>query len=65
LVLSKKTEKATSKAEAYAKEIQSLVSKISINSFGKFAGVLNYSKMSFGLRTLDPKPFLQFSGKER
>ncbi len=52
LVLSKKTEQAQIKATAYADEIKKKVPKLKINTFGKFAGVLDYSKMSFGQRML-------------
>jgi menaquinone-dependent protoporphyrinogen IX oxidase len=63
-VLSKKTDKARSKSDVYATEIQNLAPKIRINGFGKFAGVLNYSKMSFGLRILAKTLFAFLGVKE-
>lgn len=52
LVLSKNTKEAIEKADGYAIKTMKLVPKIKVNSFGKFAGVLNYSKMSFGQKIL-------------
>jgi menaquinone-dependent protoporphyrinogen IX oxidase len=52
LFLSKKTDKATIKANNYANEIENLVPQVKVNNFGKFAGVLDYSKMSFVQRIL-------------
>ena len=52
LVLSKKGEKAVKKANGYAIKTMNLVPKLKVNSFGKFAGVLDYSKMSFGQKIL-------------
>jgi len=64
LVLSKKTEKANLKANSYANEITNLVPKINVSSFGKFAGVLDYSKMSFGQRILAKGIFAIIGVKE-
>ena len=64
LVLSKKTEKTTIKANDYAKSIKDLVPKIKVNNFGKFAGVLDYSKMSFGQRILAKGIFAIIGVKE-
>ena len=64
LVLSKKTEKATIKANNYAKEIEKIVPKIKVNNFGKFAGVLDYSKMSFGQKILAKGIFAIIGVKE-
>jgi len=64
LVLSKKTDKATLKAKNYANSIKDLVPKIKVNNFGKFAGVLNYSKMSFGQRILAKVIFAIIGVKE-
>jgi len=64
LVLSKKTEKATIKANNYAKEIEKIVPKIKVNNFGKFSGVLDYSKMSFGQRILAKGIFAIIGVKE-
>ena len=64
LVLSKKTDKATKKANNYANAIKGLVPKIKINSFGQFAGVLDYSKMSFGQRVLAKGIFAIIGVKE-
>ena len=52
LVLSKKTKKANLKASSYAEKIRNLAPQIKIRDFGKFAGVLDYSKMSLGQRIL-------------
>lgn len=52
LVLSKKTNKAIIKANNYATSIKELVPQVKVNNFGKFAGVLDYSKMSLGQRIL-------------
>ena len=64
LVLSKKTDKATLKAKNYANSIKDLVPKIKVNNFGKFAGDLNYSKMSFGQRILAKAIFAIIGVKE-
>ncbi len=64
LVLSKKTDKATIKANNYANEIENLVPQIKVSYFGKFAGVLDYSKMSFGQRILAKGIFAIIGVKE-
>ncbi len=64
LVLSKKTDKATIKANGYATKIKNLVPKIKVNNFGKFAGVLDYSKMSFSQRILAKGIFVIIGVKE-
>ncbi len=64
LVLSKKTEEATKKANGYANEIKNLVPKVEINSFGQFAGVLDYKKMSFAQRILAKGIFAVIGVKE-
>ena len=63
LVLSKKTEKAISKANSYAIEIEKLVPQVKVSNFGKFAGVLDYSKMSFGQRIFAKGIFAIFGVK--
>lgn len=50
LVLSKGTEKSRTKANGYARKIKELVPRVSQDAIGQFAGVLDYSKMSFGQR---------------
>ena len=52
LVLSKQTEKADHKAMAYSGKLFSLVPQIKPLSVGRFAGVLDYSKMSFFFRII-------------
>ena len=47
LTLSKKTKKTEQKAKAYSDKIYSLVPQVKPVSVGRFAGVLDYSKMSF------------------
>ena len=64
LVLSKKTDKANIKANSYANDIENSVPQIKINNFGKFAGVLDYSKMSFGQRILAKGIFAIIGVKE-
>jgi len=64
LVLTKKTEKAKIKAINYASKVKDLVPKVTINNFGKFAGVLNYSKMSFGQKILAKGIFAVIGIKE-
>ena len=50
LVLSKGTKKAIAKAKGYALKINELMPSVPADSIGQFAGVLDYSKMSFGQR---------------
>lgn len=52
LVLSKKDKESERKVNKYESDIKKLVPKINVGHFGKFAGVLDYSKMSFGKRIL-------------
>jgi menaquinone-dependent protoporphyrinogen oxidase len=52
LVLSKPTKKAERKAKVYAEKLSSLVPHIKPLSIGRFAGVLDYSKMSFFSRQI-------------
>ena len=52
LVLSQHTEKAEQKATAYAEKLSSLVPHVTPVSVGRFAGVLDYSKMSFFYRQI-------------
>jgi len=52
LVLSKQTEKTERKAMAYSDKLYSLVPQVKPVSIGRFAGVLDYSKMSFFLRLI-------------
>jgi menaquinone-dependent protoporphyrinogen oxidase len=52
LVLSKQTDKAERKAKAYAEKLSSLVPHVIPVSVGRFAGVLDYSKMSFFFRQI-------------
>jgi menaquinone-dependent protoporphyrinogen oxidase len=47
LVLSHRTEKAEKKAKAYAKKLSTLLPQVTPVSVGRFAGVLDYRKMSF------------------
>ena len=64
LVLSKKSEKAKQKADGYALKIKHLAPTVKVNNFGKFAGVLDYSKMSFGQRLLAKGIFAIIGVKE-
>lgn len=64
LVLTKNNEEATLKADNYASEVNKLAPSIKANSFGKFAGVLDYSKMSFGQRVLAKGLFAIIGVKE-
>jgi len=52
LVLSKQTEKAEHKAIVYSDKLYSLVPQVKPVSVGRFAGVLDYSKMSFFFRLI-------------
>jgi menaquinone-dependent protoporphyrinogen oxidase len=52
LVLSKQTEKAEHKAMVYSNKLYSLVPQVKLVSVGRFAGVLDYSKMSFFFRQI-------------
>lgn len=52
LVLSKKTAKANKQAQQYASTLKKIASKIHPVSIGAFAGVLDYSKMTFFQRLL-------------
>lgn len=52
LVLSKHTEKAEQKATVYAKKVSSLIPRVTPVSVGRFAGVLDYSQMSFFSRQI-------------
>ena len=52
LVLSKHTAKAEHKAKAYSEKLFSLVPHVKPVSVGRFAGVLDYSKMSFFSRQI-------------
>jgi menaquinone-dependent protoporphyrinogen oxidase len=52
LTLSKRTEKAKRKAAVYAKKVSSLVPRVTPVSVEGFAGVLDYSKMSFFTRQI-------------
>ena len=63
-MLSKKTDKAILKANNYANSIKELVPLVKVNSFGKFAGVLDYSKMSLGQRILAKGIFAIIGVKE-
>jgi len=64
LVLSKKTEKAKLQAIGYSDKLKTLVPEISPKSVGQFAGVLDYSKMSFGQRILAKGLFAIIGVKE-
>jgi len=64
LVLSKKTEKARLQAKGYSDNLKSLVTEIKPTSVGQFAGVLDYSKMSFGQRILAKGLFAIIGVKE-
>lgn len=50
LVLSKKSESANQKAIGYANKLNLLLPQVKTENIGRFAGVLSYSKMSFGTR---------------
>lgn len=50
LVLSKGTEKSIQKSKGYALKINELIPSVKVDTVGQFAGVLDYSKMSFGQR---------------
>jgi len=50
LVLSKKAEKAIQKANGYADKLYDLAAPVKPLTIGRFAGVLDYSKMSFAFR---------------
>ena len=50
LTLSKQSEKAEHKAMAYSDKLYSLVPQVKPVSVGRFAGVLDYSKMSCFIR---------------
>lgn len=52
LVLSRNNEKAKYKANGYAVKIKELAPKINVKNFGQFAGMLDYSKMSYVTRTV-------------
>jgi menaquinone-dependent protoporphyrinogen oxidase len=52
LVLSKQTERAEHKATTYSDKLYSLVPHVKPVSVGRFAGVLDYSKMSFFFRLI-------------
>ncbi len=52
LVLSQQAEKAEKQAMTYADKLYSLVPQVKPLSVGRFAGVLNYSKMSFFSRLI-------------
>jgi menaquinone-dependent protoporphyrinogen oxidase len=52
LVLSKQSEKAAHKAKTYSDKLYSLVPHVKPVSVGRFAGVLDYSKMSFFFRLI-------------
>lgn len=52
LVLSRKTEKAEHKAMGYSDKLYSLVPQVKPVDVGRFAGVLDFSKMSFFFRLL-------------
>lgn len=64
LTLARDNEKSRKEADTYAKEIESLVPKVKVQNFGKFAGVLDYSKMSFAQRILAKGIFLILGIKE-
>jgi len=58
LTLARNNEKGIQESTAYSKEIESLVPNVKVQNFGKFAGVLDYSKMSFVQRILAKGIFL-------
>jgi menaquinone-dependent protoporphyrinogen oxidase len=64
LTLARDNEKSSKEADTYAKEIESLVPNVKVQHFGKFAGVLDYSKMSFAQRILAKGIFLILGIKE-
>jgi menaquinone-dependent protoporphyrinogen oxidase len=52
LTLSKQSEKAEHQAMAYSDKLYALVPQVKPISIGRFAGVLDYSKMSLGFRLI-------------
>ena len=64
LVLSRNTEEARQKANGYAKAILDIVPKVKVQSFGTFAGVLDYSKMSLVQRLFAKAIFAVLGVKE-
>lgn len=64
LVLSRNTEEARQKANGYAKAILDVVPKVKVQSFGTFAGVLDYSKMSLVQRLFAKAIFVMLGVKE-
>ncbi len=64
LVLSKNTNKAKEKANIYAKKLLKIAPLITPLAIGKFAGVLDYSKMSFAQRILAKSIFAIIGVKE-
>ncbi|HHC79244.1 MAG TPA: hypothetical protein ENK46_05130 [Flavobacteriia bacterium] len=64
LVLSRKDDKTILKAKGYATKTLKLTPTIKVNSFGKFAGVLDYSKMPFAQRILAKGIFAVIGVKE-
>lgn len=64
LALSEKTEKATQKAIEYSDKLYSLAPQVNPVSVGRFAGVLDYSKMSFGFRIIAKVFFATHGVKE-
>ncbi|MHA2099545.1 MAG: flavodoxin domain-containing protein [Candidatus Kariarchaeaceae archaeon] len=61
LVLSQNTEKANQKALGYSNKLYDLSSKVQPITIGQFAGVLDYSKMSFILKII-VKTIFRFIG---
>ncbi len=64
LVLSKGTAKSIKKSKGYALKISELVPSVPADSIGQFAGVLDYSKMSFGQRLAAKAMFAIIGVKE-
>lgn len=64
LALSKKTEKAKRQVNGYATKTRELTPKITVEYFGQFAGVLDYSKMSLGQRIIAKGIFAVLGVKE-
>ncbi|MGL1887597.1 MAG: hypothetical protein OCD76_13860 [Reichenbachiella sp.] len=61
LTLSDPSEKAKTQANGYAEKIRALVPDVSLTSIGGFAGVLDYSKMSWSTQLL-AKVFMSIFG---
>lgn len=64
LALSKKTDKTEKKANLYSEKLYALAPEVNPISIGRFAGVLNYAKMSLGSRVFAKGLFAIIGVKE-